>query len=174
MRYSLALETCSGVAQLSRGGPGAPSFQPLLHGAWFRPLKLYLPSPPFLLLLLLPFSLQTFSGPRRAGCLQCLHLGVGRRVRACAICTRSSPRVAGRWDTEGSAPFARAAIVRHRYLDLTDADGFERECRQGRALGFDGKTLIHPVPPLPHPPSIPRFLCFKLLFVCAYLFLFLS
>lgn len=28
--------------------------------------------------------------------------------------------------------------------DLDDADGLDRECRQGLALGFDGKTLIHP------------------------------
>jgi len=30
------------------------------------------------------------------------------------------------------------------YNDFRDADGFQRECRDGRALGFDGKTLIHP------------------------------
>jgi citrate lyase subunit beta / citryl-CoA lyase len=30
------------------------------------------------------------------------------------------------------------------YNDIADADGFESECRQGRQLGFDGKTLIHP------------------------------
>jgi citrate lyase subunit beta / citryl-CoA lyase len=30
------------------------------------------------------------------------------------------------------------------YNDVTDLDGFEAECRQGRDLGFDGKTLIHP------------------------------
>lgn len=29
-------------------------------------------------------------------------------------------------------------------LDLRDATAFEAECGQGRALGFDGKTLIHP------------------------------
>ena len=28
--------------------------------------------------------------------------------------------------------------------DLDDADGFLAECRQGRELGFDGKTLLHP------------------------------
>jgi len=27
---------------------------------------------------------------------------------------------------------------------IGDADGFEAECRQARACGFDGKTLIHP------------------------------
>jgi len=30
------------------------------------------------------------------------------------------------------------------YNDIKDADGFLAECRQGREMGFDGKTLIHP------------------------------
>jgi len=30
------------------------------------------------------------------------------------------------------------------YNDFSDLDGFARECEQGRDLGFDGKTLIHP------------------------------
>jgi citrate lyase subunit beta/citryl-CoA lyase len=30
------------------------------------------------------------------------------------------------------------------YNDIKDPDGFEAECLQGRQLGFDGKTLIHP------------------------------
>lgn len=30
------------------------------------------------------------------------------------------------------------------YLDLKDSEGFRAICEQGRALGFDGKTLIHP------------------------------
>jgi citrate lyase subunit beta/citryl-CoA lyase len=30
------------------------------------------------------------------------------------------------------------------YNALGDEDGFRRECRQARELGFDGKTLIHP------------------------------
>jgi citrate lyase subunit beta/citryl-CoA lyase len=30
------------------------------------------------------------------------------------------------------------------YNDLADAEGFRRECEQGRDMGFDGKTLIHP------------------------------
>jgi citrate lyase subunit beta/citryl-CoA lyase len=36
------------------------------------------------------------------------------------------------------------AIVDGVYNDVRDPDGFEAECRQGRQLGFDGKTLIHP------------------------------
>jgi len=30
------------------------------------------------------------------------------------------------------------------YNAIDDAPGFEAECREGRLLGFDGKTLIHP------------------------------
>lgn len=36
------------------------------------------------------------------------------------------------------------AILDGVYLDLADAAGFAAACRQGRELGFDGKTLIHP------------------------------
>ena len=35
-------------------------------------------------------------------------------------------------------------IVDGVYIDLEDDAGFEQSCRQGRALGFDGKSLIHP------------------------------
>jgi len=30
------------------------------------------------------------------------------------------------------------------HVDLADVSGFGTACRQGRALGFDGKTLVHP------------------------------
>jgi citrate lyase subunit beta / citryl-CoA lyase len=30
------------------------------------------------------------------------------------------------------------------YNDITDEEGFRRECGQGRNMGFDGKTLVHP------------------------------
>ncbi len=36
------------------------------------------------------------------------------------------------------------AILDGVYNDVSDGSGFEAECRQGRDLGFDGKTLIHP------------------------------
>jgi citrate lyase subunit beta/citryl-CoA lyase len=42
---------------------------------------------------------------------------------------------------------ARAAgkvILDGVYNDVQDSAGFLDECRQGRELGFDGKTLIHP------------------------------
>ncbi len=36
------------------------------------------------------------------------------------------------------------AILDGVHLDLDDEEGFAASCRQGRELGFDGKTLIHP------------------------------
>jgi citrate lyase subunit beta / citryl-CoA lyase len=38
----------------------------------------------------------------------------------------------------------RRAVLDGVQLDLDDAEGFAASCRQGRELGFDGKTLIHP------------------------------
>tara|TARA_R110000764_G_scaffold56856_1_gene123985 strand:+ start:96 stop:974 length:879 start_codon:yes stop_codon:yes gene_type:complete len=36
------------------------------------------------------------------------------------------------------------AILDGVHLDLPDDDGFAASCQQGRDMGFDGKTLIHP------------------------------
>ncbi|WP_340116055.1 CoA ester lyase [Pelagibius sp. 7325] len=36
------------------------------------------------------------------------------------------------------------AITDGVHLDLSDDEGFAAQCRQGKELGFDGKTLIHP------------------------------
>src|SRR5690349_21424928 len=39
---------------------------------------------------------------------------------------------------------AGIAVVDGVYNDVKDTDGFLAECEQGRQMGFDGKTLIHP------------------------------
>lgn len=39
---------------------------------------------------------------------------------------------------------AGIAVIDGVYNDVKDTDGFLAECRQGREMGFDGKTLIHP------------------------------
>ena len=36
------------------------------------------------------------------------------------------------------------AVLDGTHIDLDDMDGFRAECEQGRDLGMDGKTLIHP------------------------------
>jgi citrate lyase subunit beta/citryl-CoA lyase len=43
-----------------------------------------------------------------------------------------------------AARAARISILDGVHLDLGDDAGFAEACRQGRDLGFDGKTLIHP------------------------------
>ena len=43
-----------------------------------------------------------------------------------------------------AARAAGVAVLDGVYNDVKDLEGLESECRQGRDLGFDGKTLIHP------------------------------
>jgi citrate lyase subunit beta/citryl-CoA lyase len=35
-------------------------------------------------------------------------------------------------------------VIEGTYNDIGDENGFAKACAQGRAFGFDGKTLIHP------------------------------
>ncbi len=44
----------------------------------------------------------------------------------------------------GAARIAGLDIIDGVHLDITDKEGFSAICEQGRALGFDGKSLIHP------------------------------
>ncbi len=43
-----------------------------------------------------------------------------------------------------AARAARISILDGVHLDLDDEAGFAESCHQGRDLGFDGRTLIHP------------------------------
>lgn len=43
-----------------------------------------------------------------------------------------------------AARAAGIAVLDGVYNDVKDTDGFLAECTQGRQMGFDGKTLIHP------------------------------
>jgi citrate lyase subunit beta/citryl-CoA lyase len=43
-----------------------------------------------------------------------------------------------------AARAAGIAILDGVYNDVKDVEGFLAECQQGREMGFDGKTLIHP------------------------------
>src|SRR5581483_1894308 len=47
----------------------------------------------------------------------------------------------------GTVVAARAhglCVIDGTYNDIGDEEGFAQACAQGRAFGFDGKTLIHP------------------------------
>jgi citrate lyase subunit beta/citryl-CoA lyase len=93
-----------------------------------------------------------------------------RGIAAAAAITGASPRLAGlmagtadlakdlrcahptdRWTMQTALQLcvlaARAhgrAVIDGVYFEVADMAGFESACRQGRDLGFDGKTLIHP------------------------------
>ena len=58
-----------------------------------------------------------------------------------------------------AARAAGKAILDGVYNDVKNTDGFLAECQQGREMGFDGKTLIHPgqvTAPTPRSPRPPR------------------
>ena len=39
---------------------------------------------------------------------------------------------------------AGLAVLDAPHFDLSDDEGFERSCQQGKSFGFDGKSLLHP------------------------------
>ena len=58
-----------------------------------------------------------------------------------------APRTAAQYWLSAILTAARAfglAALDSAYNDFRDGQGFRRECVDGRRLGFDGKTLIHP------------------------------
>lgn len=83
--------------------------------------------------------------------------GASRRIRALVMGTSDLAKDLGAVHTPERLPFltslglcllaARAcdvAVIDGVHLDLADEEGFQKACRQGAELGFDGKTLIHP------------------------------
>tara|TARA_R100001129_G_scaffold123439_2_gene86092 strand:+ start:3775 stop:4623 length:849 start_codon:yes stop_codon:yes gene_type:complete len=83
-----------------------------------------------------------FSSPR----LQCLVMGtsdLAKDLRAQHTPDRI-PFVTSLGLCILAARAAKIAILDGVHLDLADDDGFMASCRQGRELGMDGKTLIHP------------------------------
>lgn len=78
--------------------------------------------------------------------LTCFVLGTNDLVKE----TRTeldADRTAALYWLSASVTAARAyglSVLDGVFNAFKDADGFTRECAQGRRLGFDGKTLIHP------------------------------
>ena len=66
--------------------------------------------------------------------------------RSCtpSTCPAASPSLTGLGLALLAARATGKAIVDGVYNDVKDTEGFLAECRQGREMGFDGKTLIHP------------------------------
>jgi citrate lyase subunit beta/citryl-CoA lyase len=79
------------------------------------------------------------------------------RLAALVIGTNDLVKELGARHVPGRAPLVTAlsmavlaarragvAVLDGVWNDVQDLEGFEEECRQGRDMGFDGKTLIHP------------------------------
>ena len=78
--------------------------------------------------------------------LACLVLGTNDLYKELGA-TFAPGRAAVQTSLQLSILAARAAgvsVVDGVFNDVRDADGFLAEARQGREMGFDGKTLIHP------------------------------
>jgi citrate lyase subunit beta / citryl-CoA lyase len=84
---------------------------------------------------------------RRPGSrLACLVMGTNDLVKETRADLSVNRRPALYW-LSATVTAARAyglEVLDGVYNNFRDADGLRRECVQGRRLGFDGKTLIHP------------------------------
>lgn len=91
------------------------------------------------------------------GCLNAAEIAVAPRMAGMVMGTNDLLKDLGARDTEDRLPLmtalqlsllaARAqglVIVDGVYNRFKDVEGLRRLCEQGRALGFDGKSLIHP------------------------------
>lgn len=83
--------------------------------------------------------------------------GADRRVKALVVGLNDLRKATGVLPQPGRAylvPWLMQVVLAARahgvdvidsvFNDFRDADGFEAECGQGRAMGFSGKMLIHP------------------------------
>ncbi len=78
--------------------------------------------------------------------LTCFVLGTNDLVKATRVAVQADrlPLVASLSLTVTAARAFGITVVDGVYNALADEAGFRAECVQGRALGMDGKTLIHP------------------------------
>jgi citrate lyase subunit beta/citryl-CoA lyase len=83
--------------------------------------------------------------------------GAGGRLAGLVMGTNDLAKELGTVQTEARTPMItslalcllaarafRLTIIDGVYNEIENLEGFESVCRQGRELGFDGKTLIHP------------------------------
>jgi citrate lyase subunit beta / citryl-CoA lyase len=93
-------------------------------------------------------NLADIAGASRlaAARLDCFVLGTNDLVKETRADLTLNRRPALYW-LSASITAARAYgldVLDGVYNNFKDMDGYRRECRHGRRLGFDGKTLIHP------------------------------
>lgn len=91
-------------------------------------------------------SLADIAAAARATRLRCLVMGtndLAKEMRAKPGADRA-PFHAALASAVCAARAEGLAAIDGVFNDIANAQGFEAECRQGLAFGFDGKTLIHP------------------------------
>jgi len=78
--------------------------------------------------------------------LDCLVMGTNDLAKetGAALTADRVPMLAWLSTCVAAARAHRIAVLDGVYNDFRDPDGFAAECRHGRSLGMDGKTLIHP------------------------------
>jgi citrate lyase subunit beta / citryl-CoA lyase len=92
------------------------------------------------------FNLAEIAAAARGTRLSCFVMGLNdlaKETRARAGATRA-PFHAAMSLSVSAARLEGLTAIDGVYNDISDAAGFEAECRQGLEFGFDGKTLIHP------------------------------
>jgi citrate lyase subunit beta/citryl-CoA lyase len=76
----------------------------------------------------------------------CLAMGTNDLLKA--MRAKALPDRRNLWPTLSATVLAAraygASVIDGTYNDIADDSGFSESCAQGRAFGFDGKTLIHP------------------------------
>jgi citrate lyase subunit beta/citryl-CoA lyase len=78
--------------------------------------------------------------------MECLVMGTSDLAKDldCAHTRERLPMITSLGHCLLAARAAKIAILDGVFLDLNDEAGFQYACEQGKELGFDGKTLIHP------------------------------
>jgi citrate lyase subunit beta/citryl-CoA lyase len=92
------------------------------------------------------FHLESLAAARRTSRLACWVLGVNDLAKemGAELEPGRAPFLAALSLSVAAARAHDLSILDGVFNGLDDQAGFEQECRQGRAFGFDGKTLIHP------------------------------
>lgn len=108
-------------------------------------LKLEAPTP---LWAMIESPLGVLHAPAIAGHPRVVALVMGTSDLGKALRVRPAPgRPALQTALQSVVLAARAeniAVLDGVFLDLKDGEGFATQCREGAAMGFDGKTIIHP------------------------------
>jgi len=92
------------------------------------------------------FHLDDLAGAAKTSRLTCLVMGTNDLAKemGAKLTGNREPFFAALGLSIGAARAHGLAILDGVYNGIDDAPGFERQCEQGLAFGFDGKTLVHP------------------------------